>query len=173
VWFEKNKNSLNLKFKPYNISCPVQTNKGSIQASEIHSELLFRYCSCYNDTRGVTALSPNRNLVLGFGRSSGSNRHSEQLHHSSLWQDEVWMARMEEVFAFPCCFFFRVVAPLYLEELDCFTPRDTILLIQDLDRVLRVRQVNLERCHFRQHNVHRCLQTLLQLRHVEDVVNSN
>jgi hypothetical protein len=48
------------------------------------------------------------------------------------------MARTEEVLAFPCCFLFRVVAPLYLEELDCFTPRDMILLIQDLDRVLGV-----------------------------------
>jgi hypothetical protein len=48
------------------------------------------------------------------------------------------MVRMEEVFAFPSCFFFGVVAPLYLEELDYFTPRDTILLIQDLDWVLGV-----------------------------------
>jgi hypothetical protein len=56
VWFEKNKNSLNLKFKPYNISCPVQTRRDSIQASEIHSELLFRYCSCYSDNRGVPTL---------------------------------------------------------------------------------------------------------------------
>jgi hypothetical protein len=31
-----------------------------------------------------------------------------------------------------------VVAPLYLEELDCFMPLDTILLIQDSDWVLRV-----------------------------------
>jgi hypothetical protein len=83
------------------------------------------------------------------------------------------MARMEEIFTFPSCFFFRVVAPLYLEEIDCFTPHDTILLTQDLDRVLGVRQVSLERCHFRQHNVHRCLQTLLQLWHVLDVVNSS
>jgi hypothetical protein len=55
---------------------------------------------------------------------------------------------MEGVFAFSSCFFFRVVAPSYLEELDCFTHRDTILLIQDLDRVLGVRQVSVERCHF-------------------------
>jgi hypothetical protein len=50
----------------------------------------------------------------------------------------VWMARTEEVLAFPSCFFFRVIAQLYLEELDCFMPRDTIFLIQDLDRVLGV-----------------------------------
>jgi hypothetical protein len=31
-----------------------------------------------------------------------------------------------------------VIAPLYLEELDCFTPRDMIFLIQDLDWVLGV-----------------------------------
>jgi hypothetical protein len=43
------------------------------------------------------------------------------------------MARMKKVLTFPSCFLFRVVAPLYLEELDCFMPRDMILLIQDLD----------------------------------------
>jgi hypothetical protein len=155
MWFEKNKNSLNLKFKSYNTSCMGQTHKDFIQASKIHSELLFGHCSCYSDTRGVTTLPPNRKLISRFGRSSSSNRHSEQLLHSSQWQDEVWMTIMEEVFAFPCCFFFfRVVAPCYLEEFDCFTPHDTILLIQDLDRVLGVRQVSLKRCHFRQHNVH-------------------
>jgi hypothetical protein len=73
------------------------------------------------------------------------------------------MARMKEVFIFPSCFFLSVVAPLYLEELDYFTPSDTLLLIQDFDWVLKVQQVSLERCHFRQHNIHMCLQTFLQL----------
>jgi hypothetical protein len=63
------------------------------------------------------------------------------------------MARMEDVLDLPCCFFFRVVALLYLEEHDCFAPRDTILLLLDLDRVLGVRQVSLEQCHFGQHDV--------------------
>jgi hypothetical protein len=80
---------------------------------------------------------------------------------------------MKDVLAFPGRFFFRVVAPLYLEELDCFMPRDTILLIQDLDWVLGVRQVNLERCHFKQHDVHMRLQSFLQLRHMEGAMNSN
>jgi hypothetical protein len=71
------------------------------------------------------------------------------------------MARMKEVIAFPGCFLLSVVAPLYLEELDSFTPCDTIFLIQDLDWVLRVRQVSLERCHFRQHDIHRCPETFL------------
>jgi hypothetical protein len=153
-----------------------ETRKDFIQASELHGELylgIVEHCSSYSDARGVTALPPNKNLIPRFGRSSGSNGHSEHLHHSSLWQDKVWMVRTEEVFAFPGCFFFRVVAPLYLEELHCFSPRDTILLIQDLDQVLGVRQVSLERCHFRQYDIHRCLQTLLQLQHMEDVVNSS
>jgi hypothetical protein len=71
------------------------------------------------------------------------------------------MARMKEVLAFPICFFLGVVAPLYLEELDRFTPRYMILLIQDLDGVLGVLQFILERYHFRQHDIHRCLQTFL------------
>jgi hypothetical protein len=95
-----------------------RTWKDFIQAFEIHSELLFSHCSYYSDTRGVTALPPNRN--------------NKQSHTSSLWQDEVWMAGTKEVLTFPSCFFFRVVAPLYLKELDCFTPHDMILLIRDL-----------------------------------------
>jgi hypothetical protein len=163
-----------LKFKPYNILCTTQTCKDFIHASKLHSESPFRHCSCYSDTRRVIALPlPNRNLIPRFGQSSDSNRNSEPSHISSLWQDEVSMARTEKVLAFLSCFFFRVIAPLYLEEPDCFMPHDTILLIQDLDWMFRVRQVSLERCHFRQHDVHWCLQTLLQLGHVEDVVNSS
>jgi hypothetical protein len=43
---------------------------------------------------------------------------------------------MEKVLTFPSCILFSVVAPLDLEELDGFTPRDTILLIQDFDWML-------------------------------------
>jgi hypothetical protein len=46
------------------------------------------------------------------------------------------MARMKKIPAFPHCFSLRVIAPLYLEELDYFTLRDMILLIQNLDWVL-------------------------------------
>jgi hypothetical protein len=48
------------------------------------------------------------------------------------------MVRTKDVLAFPSCFFLGVVAPLYLEELDHFTPRDMVLLIQGLDEMLRV-----------------------------------
>jgi hypothetical protein len=59
--------SLNLKFNPYNIQYTNQTYKDFTQASEIHSELLFKqcslccggtveHCSSYCDMRGVTAL---------------------------------------------------------------------------------------------------------------------
>jgi hypothetical protein len=48
------------------------------------------------------------------------------------------MVRTEKILAFPSCFFFGVITLLYLEELDCFTPGDTILLIQDFDWVLEV-----------------------------------
>jgi hypothetical protein len=83
------------------------------------------------------------------------------------------MVRMKKVIAFPCCFFFGMIASLDLEELDGFMCGDMILLIQDFDWMLGVRQVSLERCHFRQHDVHRCFKSFLQLQHVEDVVNSS
>jgi hypothetical protein len=40
---------------------------------------------------------------------------------------------MKKVLAFPSYFFCSVVAQLDLEELDGFTPCETILLIQDFD----------------------------------------
>jgi hypothetical protein len=97
-----------------------QTCEDFIQASKIHSELLFSHCSFYSDTRGVTSLPPNRNLILRFERSSGSNRNNEQSHISSLWQDKVWMARMKEVLAFSSCFFFRVLLHCILKNLIVF-----------------------------------------------------
>jgi hypothetical protein len=46
--------SLNSKFKPHNIYNTNQTCKDFISVSEIHSELLLKYYSCYSDTTGVT-----------------------------------------------------------------------------------------------------------------------
>jgi hypothetical protein len=54
------------------------------------------------------------------------------------------MARSEKVFTFPSGFFFGMVTPLQLEELDSFVLCDTVLLIQDLDRMLGVHQVSLD-----------------------------
>jgi hypothetical protein len=45
---------------------------------------------------------------------------------------------MEEVFTLPSCFFFGMVAPLNLEELDRLATCDMILLIHDFDRVLGI-----------------------------------
>jgi hypothetical protein len=56
VWIEEK--SLNLKIKPHNIYNTNQTHKDFIQASEIHSELLFKHCSYYSDTRGVKSGPP-------------------------------------------------------------------------------------------------------------------
>jgi hypothetical protein len=50
------------------------------------------------------------------------------------------MARMEEFFTLLSGFFFGMVAPFYLEELDSFALGDTVFLIQDLDRMLAVCQ---------------------------------
>jgi hypothetical protein len=48
-------------------------------------------------------------------------------------------------------------APLNVEELDNLAPCDTILLIQDLDRVLGIGQIQLEWGHFWQYNINGCL----------------
>jgi hypothetical protein len=127
-----------LKLKLPNTQDTNQKCKDFIHAFEIHSEVLFEHCSCYSDTRGVTTLPLTEISLQDLEGVAAVTRNNEQSHISSLWQHEVRMARTKKVLAFPCCFFFRVIAPLYLEELDYFTPHDTILLIQDLEWVLRV-----------------------------------
>jgi hypothetical protein len=67
------------------------------------------------------------------------------------------MASMKEVLTFPHCFFFSMIAPLNVEELDNLAPCDTILLIQDLDGVLGIAQIQLEWGHFWQYNINGCL----------------
>jgi hypothetical protein len=59
------------------------------------------------------------------------------------------MARTEEFFTVPSGLFFSMIALLHFEEFDSLAPCDTVLLIQDLDQMLMVRQVSLEWCHVR------------------------
>jgi hypothetical protein len=51
------------------------------------------------------------------------------------------MVRLEKIFTLPCRFFYRMVDSLDLVELDHLPPCDMTLLIQDLDRVLRICQI--------------------------------
>jgi hypothetical protein len=52
----KKEKSLNLKLNPYNTYNTNKPCKDFIQASKIYSELLFKHCSCYSDSRGLTTL---------------------------------------------------------------------------------------------------------------------
>jgi hypothetical protein len=51
------------------------------------------------------------------------------------------MVRTEKICTLPCRFFYRMVAPLDLVELDHLSPCDMTLLIQDLDWVLRICEI--------------------------------
>jgi hypothetical protein len=52
-----------------------QTRKDFIQASEIHSELLFMHCSCYSKTRSVTVSSLRSYVPLAYS----DNERAKQL----------------------------------------------------------------------------------------------
>jgi hypothetical protein len=67
----------------------------------------------------VSQPSPlKRNFVSRFEKEKGPKR-----------QFELWMARREKVLTFPSSFFFLMVAPLHLEELNGLVPSDMTLLI--------------------------------------------
>jgi hypothetical protein len=107
TWFEIKERSLNLKCKPHNIYDTNQTC----------NYMVWYYLGI---AATIVALGvsqpppPNRKIDVRFGWSSGSNRNREQSHIPSLWQHEIRMTRTKKVLAFPRCFFFGVVAPLYL-----------------------------------------------------------
>jgi hypothetical protein len=63
----------------------IQTKLTWISFVPCNSEKMLKHCSYYSDTRGVTALHPNRNLDPRFGRRNNSNRDREQSHIRSLW----------------------------------------------------------------------------------------
>jgi hypothetical protein len=61
VWFEKNKNSLNLKFKPYNISWAVNLARILFKLPKYivsYCSGTVEHCRNYSDARGVTAVPP-------------------------------------------------------------------------------------------------------------------
>jgi hypothetical protein len=55
----------------------------------------------------------------------------------------------------------RMMAPLNLEELNCSTPHDSVLLTQNLHWMLQMRQVSIEGCDVIDNDIHRRLQALL------------
>jgi hypothetical protein len=53
--------------------------------------------------------------------------------------------RTKKFLGLPCSLLVRIAAPLNFEESNHLTPRDSVLLTQYLDWVLRVRHVGIER----------------------------
>jgi hypothetical protein len=87
-----------------------------------------------------------QNLIPRFEKRKDSKRDNEQLHVPSLRQLEIRMARTEKIFTLLCCFFYHLVAPLDLIELDRLAPCDMTLLVQDLHRMFGICQICFEWC---------------------------
>jgi hypothetical protein len=129
-----------------------------MQASTVHGETLFNTIVA-TVTTGLSQPSPLIEISSRDFEGVVALQEQRTIAHFLTMSKQNLDCENKESPCFLGCFFVSVVALLYLEEFDCFTPRDMILLIQDLHGALEVRQVSLERCHFSQHDVHRCLQT--------------
>jgi hypothetical protein len=66
-----------------------QTCKDFIQASEIHSELLFRHCRCYSDTRGVIHISDSNSNVSDVSSPKSLSLRVIELENAHCNQDKL------------------------------------------------------------------------------------
>jgi hypothetical protein len=63
---------------------------------------------------------------------------------ASLRREKLWIPRTKKFLGLPCSILLRMVAPLNFEESNHLMSRDSVLLIQNLYWVLRIRQVGIE-----------------------------
>jgi hypothetical protein len=61
-----------------------------------------------------------------------------------LRREKLWILRTKKFLGLPCSLLLRMVAPLNFEESNRSMPRNSVLLIQNLQWVLRIRQVGIE-----------------------------
>jgi hypothetical protein len=55
---------------------------------------------------------------------------------ASLGREKLWILRMKKLLGLPCSLLLEMAAPLNFEELNHSTPRDSVLLIQNLHWIL-------------------------------------
>jgi hypothetical protein len=69
---------------------------------------------------------------------------TKEVRCASLRREKLWILRMKKFLSLPCSLLLRMVAPANLEESNHSMSRDSVLLIQNLHWVLRIRQVGIE-----------------------------
>jgi hypothetical protein len=75
------------------------------------------------------------------------------------------------IFTLPGCLFLRVVIPSDLAHSDCFPPSDPVCSLKNLHWLLYVGQVLLDLQTFHWQLLFWHTQTILQLRHMEDIMH--
>jgi hypothetical protein len=87
--------------------------------------------------------------------------NTKELASASLQREKLWILRTKKLLGLPCSLLLGMATPLNLEESNRSTSRDSVLLIQNLHWVLRIRQVGSEGWDVINNDVHRWLQALL------------
>src|SRR4051794_30868537 len=103
------------------------------------------------DTEGVTNLPHYKNSRLE--NLSGSGK-------------KIGVFFTKTIFAFPSGFIFRMIRPLYLEELDGLVAGSTLRLIENAAHMFSISQVLLQLDHIMLHLANRVLEVAAELRHV-------
>jgi hypothetical protein len=70
--------------------------------------------------------------------------NTKEVASALLRWEKLWILRTKKFLGLSCSLLLRMAAPLNLEELNHLTSRDSVLLIQNLHWVLRIRHVGIE-----------------------------
>jgi hypothetical protein len=85
---------------------------------------------------------------------------------------ELTIVGLQELLMFPCGFIFRVVIPLDLVESSSLVACDSILLVENLDRICLVCQIWFQRDGVFNNNISWSIQTSLELGDMKHIMIS-
>ena len=116
-----------------------------------------------------------KNLLIFLGTKSGAVTTLPPLQESHPeilgLSEEGGVFLTKTSFTFPGCFFFRMVRPLDLEELDGLITSLPFRFIQDADRMLTVGQILLDVQYFMISPTNRIFEATTELRDMEDIMH--
>jgi hypothetical protein len=92
--------------------------------------------------------------------------------HTLLRREKLWILGTKELLGLPCSLFLGMMPLVNLVEVNHLSPRDSVLLTQKLHWMLWIRQVGIKRHDIINDNISGWIQTFLQLRDMEHVLQT-
>jgi hypothetical protein len=97
---------------------------------------------------------------------------AREVTYASLRREKLWILRTKKFSGLQCSLLLRMMAPLNLEESNRSMSRDSVLLIENLHWMLRIRQVGIGGHDVVDNDINERFQAFLQLGDVEHIIHT-